>query len=166
MKAKKLKTPAWQNLIYLAFVVFGPLIIVYLEAVHTGKGWFIATMTLFILGMVAITLINSFLIKPWKTKCLAQMATLELNYQSGVGKPHLTRRMWAWTGFKMFLWDAGTLLFYGVGIWLFCSVITASLKSISIAIMLMLSSVLIGLTFKAFCYLSQMKETPEEGGTP
>jgi hypothetical protein len=160
MKLKKLKIPLWQNLVYLALVVFVPLLIVYLEACHTGKGWFIASMTFFILGLVAISVINALVIKPWRVKCIAKMAQLETNYSTGVGKELETQALWKQTGFRLFLWDAGSLLFTALAVTVAIEAIATKLMAIRGAILIMLLSVILGLLFKGACYLVQPKQEP------
>lgn len=164
-KTKKLKTPLWQQIVYLLFVAGGPALTIYFGSITSPKAspWYISYMTIFFLGLIGFILVNSFLIKPWKIKMQAQMATLELNYQTKVGHPLETHKMWKNISFKMFLWDGGFLLFVALGIYILFAGAIAWLDKIQFYILIMFASVFFGLIFKAFCYIGNpFKHLPSD----
>ncbi len=163
-KTKKLKTPLWQQIIYLLLVAGGPAVTVYIAAlIHNPKETYISYMTCFFLGLVAFICINSFIVKPWKIKMQAQIATLELNYQTKVGCPIETKKMWNNLNFKMFLWEGGFILFVAFGIYFLMTGMVSWIQHIHLYLLIMFASVFFGLTFKAFCYIGNpFKRLPEQ----
>ena len=85
-KGKKLKTPLWQQIIYLLLVAGGPIITIYIAALnHSPSGKYLSYMTMFLLGSLLLLIINGVIIKPWRLKMQDQIGTLELNYRTKVG---------------------------------------------------------------------------------
>lgn len=165
-KTKKLKTPLWQQIVYLLLVAGGPAVTIYVAAIiDNPKSYYISYFTFFLLGLITLILLNSFVIKPWKIKLQAQIATLELNYQTKVGPPIETKKMWNSLNFKIFLWNGGITLFVAFGIYFLLTSIVKWTLDIRVYLLIMFTSVFFGLIFRAFCYLGNPFKKIEEDDT-
>ena len=77
MKRDRLKTPLWQTLVYLLLLVGGPIITIYVATIcsysndtmititllNGSKAVYVGFLTVFIMGIIALIMINNFMIK-------------------------------------------------------------------------------------------------------
>ena len=182
MKRDRLKTPLWQTLVYLLLLVGGPIITIYVATIcsysndtmititllNGSKAVYVGFLTVFIMGIIALIMINNFMIKPWKRKLETQIATLELNYNTGVGNKIATKRMWAEVQLKKYAWDAFTTIVIAFGIyWLLAKRLSWTNASLQLCLIIMFASIFFAVAFKIFCYLALLlkkdaKEEPKE----
>lgn len=92
---KKLKFPFWFDILYLALTVATPIVLVVLQAYRTPSAGFQFTFSVFCTILISYVFIKKYVLSKYIDKLYAQNATLELNYQTGVGDKYLTRKMWA-----------------------------------------------------------------------
>lgn len=161
-KKRKLKLTWWQDLIYLLLILGGPILTIYLaSAIHNPEPKYISFMTLFFLGVLAWILIKKFIINPWKIKINAQIATLELNYQTLVGDPEATKGMWKSLQLKKFFWDAGTMIFFAFVIYYVVVGIKSWMDHLTLYALIIFLCILLGLLFRLICFTT-IKKTKEE----
>lgn len=166
MKGDKLKTPLWQTIIYLALVIGGPILTLYIGALASfsntetitisilngSKPAYIGFLTIFILAIIAMILINNIVVKPWKRKIEVQIATLELNYATGVGEKNATKKMWGNLQLKKYLWDAACILFIAFGVyWLLSKKISWANTTLQLYLIVMFATIFFGSLFRLFC---------------
>ena len=165
-KKKKLRLSWWQELIYLLLSVGGPIVTIYLAAlIHNPKPKYIAFMTVFFLGIIAWMLISKLIIGPWKTKIMAQIGTLELNYQTMVGSEEATKNMWKGLQLKLFAWQSLSVIFFGFIIYYILVGVAAWIKYLTLYSLIIFVLVLAGMAFKTFCLVYQHKEKLKEETT-
>ena len=164
---KKLGLTWWQELIFMALVIGGPILTIYLAAIiHNPKPKYIAFMTVFFLGVIAWVAINKLIITPWKVKVNAQIGTLELNYQTKVGSEKETREMWKGLQFKKFLWDGCSMLFFAFIIYYLLVGVAAWIEHLTLYSLIILLTILGGLIFRLICFSTlRHKETTENSET-
>jgi hypothetical protein len=131
----------------------GPAITIYVASlIHNPSPTSISYTTFFFLGLIAFIVLNSILVKPWKIKVQAKMATLELNYQTGVGNAEETKRMWQDLNLKRFLWDGAFILFLAFGLYFLLLGMVTWVQHIKLYLLIMFASVFLGLIFKMLCF--------------
>ena len=92
---KKLKFPIWFDIFYLILTVGVPIILVLLQAYRTTSAGFQFTFSVFCTILITYVFVKKYILIKYINKIQAQNATLELNYQTGVGDKYMTRRVWA-----------------------------------------------------------------------
>lgn len=162
-KTKKLHLPLWQEIVYLLLVVGGPLVTIYVAAlVYNPSGKYISYLTVFILGVVALIMINFLIIRPWRIKVQAQLAQLELNYATGVGDAKATKQLWKEIQFKVFLWYALIILFAALAIYFLITGLIGWIQNIELYLRIMLLLILVGVVFKGVCYYGNPFKKPKD----
>lgn len=177
MKQDKLKTPLWQTLVYLLFVIGGPILTLYIAAIASfsddrlititllngSKPLYIGVLTLYIIGILAIVVINNLVIKPWKRKIETQIATLELNYATEVGNKEATKKMWGELQLKKYLWDSACTLLIAFGAyWLLAKKISWANTSLQLGLLIIFASIFLGTSFRLFCYWMLIRSNKTE----
>lgn len=91
---KKLKLPLWSEIIYLILTVITPIVFILIEAYKVPSDGFKATFTVFCAAIMSYILIRKFVINKYIDKLSSQCATVELNYQTGVGDAEKNKTLW------------------------------------------------------------------------
>ena len=166
-KQKKLRLSWWEELIYLVLGVGGPILTVYLAAViHNPRPKYIAFMTLFFLGILAWIAVNKLIITPWKIKLNAQIATLELNYQTKVGAAEETKDMWKGLQLKKFIWDGCSILFFSFLVYYLLVGVAAWIDHLTLYSLIILLCILLALIFRLICFMSLNKKEDQPSESP
>lgn len=92
---KRLKVPLWVDIIYLVLTIGVPIALILVEVYETDNTGYHITFSIFCAILLAYILCKKYLLSKYLDKLRAQTATLELNYNTGVGDKYLTKRMWA-----------------------------------------------------------------------
>lgn len=90
----KLKLPLWSDIVYLCLTVLAPIVFLLIEAYRVPSDGFRVTFTVCTAALLAYILIRKFILTKYIEKLSDQCATIELNYQTGVGDPEKNKTLW------------------------------------------------------------------------
>ena len=90
----KLKLPLWSDIVYLCLTVLAPIVFLLIEAYRVPSDGFRVTFTVCTTALLAYILIRKFILTKYIEKLSNQCATIELNYQTGVGDPEKNKTLW------------------------------------------------------------------------
>lgn len=165
-KVKKLHLPLWQDLVYLALLIIGPVATIYSAAIiHNPQTKYISYLTIFFLGTILLIVLHKTIIVPWRIKVQAKIATLELNYSTSVGNEDEIKTLWCRLQFLSFLWRGGVIFFATIAIYFLISGLTGWIDKIGMYLKIMLLFVMVALLFRALCYLGNPFKKDETSDT-
>ncbi len=90
----KLKLPLWSDIVYLCLTVLAPIVFLLIEAYRVPSDGFKVTFTVCIIALLTYVFIRKFILTKYIEKLTNQCATIELNYQTGVGDPEKNKTLW------------------------------------------------------------------------
>lgn len=91
---ERLKLPLWSDIVYLCLTIVAPIIFVIIEAYKVPSPAFRVTFTVCCIALLSYILIKKFILTKYLDKINSQNATIELNYQTGVGDQEKNKTLW------------------------------------------------------------------------
>lgn len=162
VKAKKLKQPLWQELVYLALVMIAPIVITCIElfqAHSTMFKWSFAS-----IGAILITyiVIRKFIINERIRKAKEEIIQIEHDYSLNIGDEKLARQKWKHLNLILYIYNALMVILWMALIYLFIQALIDGFIAFKGASLFILLFVLIGMIFKAVTYVGAEFEDVEE----
>lgn len=162
IKAKKLKQPLWQELVYLALVAIAPIVITCIELFQSSSSmfkWSFAS-----IGAILITylVIRKFIINEKIKQAKAEILQIEHDYSLNIGDEKLARQKWKHLNLIVYIYNALMVLLSMALIYLFVTALADGLIAFKGAVLFILLFVLAGMVFKALTYLGAEFEEVEE----
>ena len=162
VKAKKLKQPLWQELVYLALVAIAPIVITCIELFQSSSSmfkWSFAS-----IGAILITylVIRKFIINEKIKQAKAEILQIEHDYSLNIGDEKLARQKWKHLNLIVYIYNALMVLLSMALIYLFVTALADGLIAFKGAVLFILLFVLAGMVFKALTYLGAEFEEIEE----
>lgn len=162
VKAKKLKQPLWQELVYLALVAIAPIVITCIELFQSSSSmfkWSFAS-----IGAILITyiVIRKFIINEKIKQAKAEILQIEHDYSLNIGDEKLARQKWKHLNLIVYIYNALMVLLSMALIYLFVTALADGLIAFKGAALFILLFVLAGMVFKALTYLGAEFEEVEE----
>ena len=153
IKARKLKSPLWQDLIYLAFVLVAPVIITCIELFESDSRFF--KITFASVGAIFVTyiIIKKYILNGRIEKLKTEIQLLEHDYAVKSGDEDYTIAKWKNCQLKVYVYNAIMVLLAMVLIYLFVTALAEGLIEFKGAIILILLFVLVGMAFKACTFV-------------
>lgn len=148
IKVRKLKSPWWQDLIYMALIMVAPIVITCIELFQSHSSFFKISFSS--VGAILITyiLIKKYVLNARISKIEAEVSQLEHDYSISVGDEYLTIAKWKSCQLKIYLYNAITVVLSMALIYLFISALAEGLIAFRGAAMLILLFVVAGMVFK------------------
>lgn len=162
IKAKKLKQPLWQELVYLALVGVAPIIITCIELFQSHSTifkWSFAS-----IGAILITYIvlRKFIINEKIKKAKVEILQIEHDYSLNVGDEALAKQKWKHLNLIVYIYNSIVVLLAMALVYLFVTALADGLIAFKGAVLFILLFVLAGMIFKMFTYLGAEFEEVEE----
>lgn len=162
VKAKKLKQPLWQELVYLALVAIAPIVITCIELFESHSTvfqWSFAS-----IGAILVTyiVIRKFIINEKIKKAKAEILQIEHDYSLNIGDEALARQKWKHLNLIVYIYNAIMIILAMCLICLFVTALADGLIAFKGAILLILLFVLAGMVFKVITYVGAEFEEVEE----
>ena len=162
VKAKKLKQPLWQELVYLALVGIAPIVITCIELFQSHSTFF--KWSFASIGAILITyiVIRKFIINEKIKKAKAEVLQIEHDYSLNIGDEALAKQKWKHLNLIIYIYNAIMVLLAMALIYLFITALADGLIAFRGAALFILLFVLVGMIFKAFTYLGAEFQEVEE----
>lgn len=162
IKAKKLKQPLWQELVYLALVGVAPIVITCIELFQSHSTifkWSFAS-----IGAILITYIvlRKFIINEKIKKAKAEILQIEHDYSLNIGDEALAKQKWKHLNLVVYIYNAIMVLLVMALVYLFVTALVDGLIAFKGAVLFILLFVLAGMIFRACTYLGAEFEDVEE----
>lgn len=162
IKAKKLQSKWWQELIYLALVAIAPIIITCIELFQSHSTifkWSFAS-----IGAILITyiVIRKFIINEKIKQAKAEILQIEHDYSLNIGDESLAKQKWKHLNLIVYIYNGITVLLSMALIYLFVTALVDGLIAFKGAILFILLFVLAGMIFKVTTYIGAEFEDIEE----
>ena len=163
VKAKKLKQPLWQELVYLALVGVAPIVITCIELFQSHSTFF--KWSFASIGAILITyiIIRKFIINEKIKKAKAEILQIEHDYSLNIGDESLAKQKWKHLNLIVYIYNAIMVLLAMALVYLFVTALVDGLIAFKGAILFILLFVLAGMVFKIITYLgAEFQEVDEE----
>lgn len=165
VKAKKLKMPLWQDLVYMALIMVAPIVITCIELFDSSSTvfkWSFAS-----IGAILVTfiVIRKFVINEVVDRYKKEIASLEHDYSISVGDEKLCRQRWKRCHLIIYLYNSLIVLLWMTLIYIFVQALADGLIAFKGAATLILLFVLAGMVFKGITYMGPEYEEDENGET-
>lgn len=163
VKAKKLKQPLWQELVYLALVGVAPIVITCIELFQSHSTFF--KWSFASIGAILITyiIIRKFIINEKIKKAKAEILQIEHDYSLNIGDESLAKQKWKHLNLIVYIYNAIMVLLAMALVYLFVTALVDGLIAFKGAILLILLFVLAGMIFKIITYLgAEFQDVDEE----
>ena len=162
VKAKKLKQPLWQELVYLALVMIAPIVITCIELFQSHSTmfkWSFAS-----IGTILITyiVVRKFIINERIRKAKEEIIQIEHDYSLNIGDEKLARQKWKHLNLILYIYNALMVILWMALIYLFIQALIDGFIAFKGASLFILLFVLIGMIFKAVTYVGAEFEDVEE----
>lgn len=162
VKARKLKQPLWQELVYLALVMVAPIVITCVELFQSHSSafkWSFAS-----IGAILITyiVIRKFIINERIRKAKEEIIQIEHDYSLNIGDEKLARQKWKHLNLVLYIYNALMVILWMALIYLFIQALIDGFIAFKGASLFILLFVLIGMIFKAVTYVGAEFEDVEE----
>ena len=162
IKAKKLKQPLWQELVYLALVGVAPIVITCIELFQSHSTLFKWSFASIGAILIAYVVIRKFIINEKIKKAKAEILQIEHDYSLNIGDEALAKQKWKHLNLVIYIYNAIMVLLAMALIYLFITALADGLIAFRGAALFILLFVLAGMIFKAFTYLGAEFEEVEE----
>lgn len=166
VKARKLKSPLWQDLIYLALIMVAPIVITCIELFESHSSLF--KISFASVGAIFVTyiIIKRYVLNSRIEKLKTEIQLLEHDYAVKSGDENYTVAKWKNCQLKVYLYNAIVVLLAMVLIYLFVTALAEGLIEFKGAIILILLFVLLGMVFKVCTFVRgvyvEMEDDSEE----
>ena len=163
VKAKKLKQPLWQELVYLALVGVAPIVITCIELFQSHSTFF--KWSFASIGAILITyiIIRKFIINEKIKKAKAEILQIEHDYSLNIGDESLAKQKWKHLNLIVYIYNAIMVLLAMALVYLFVTALVDGLIAFKGAILLIFLFVLAGMIFKIITYLvAEFQDVDEE----
>ena len=163
IKAKKLKQPLWQELVYLALVGVAPIVITCIELFQSHSTvfkWSFASIGAILISYIVI---RKFIINEKIKKAKAEILQIEHDYSLNIGDEALAKQKWKHLNLVVYIYNAIMVLLAMALIYLFVTALVDGLIAFKGAVLFILLFVLAGMVFKILTYLGAEFEDVEEG---
>lgn len=163
VKAKKLKQPLWQELVYLALVGVAPIVITCIELFQSHSTFF--KWSFASIGAILITyiIIRKFIINEKIKKAKAEILQIEHDYSLNIGDESLAKQKWKHLNLIVYIYNSIMVLLAMALVYLFVTALVDGLIAFKGAILFILLFVLAGMVFKIITYLgAEFQEVDEE----
>ena len=162
VKARKLKMPLWQDLVYMALVIIAPIVITCIELFDSHSSafkWSFAS-----IGSILITfiVIKKYILNNQIDKLKKEVFSCEHDYAVGASDDKLTEAKWRKAKLILYAYNAIAVLLALALFYLFITAIVDGLIAFKGAATFILLFVIFGMIFKAICYASGVYEDEEE----
>lgn len=162
VKARKLKMPLWQDLVYMALVMIAPIVITCIELFDSHSSafkWSFASV-----GSILITfiVIKKYILNSQIDKLKKEVFACEHDYSVGASDDKLTEAKWRKAKLILYTYNAISVLLALVLFYLFITAIVDGLIAFKGAATFILLFVIFGMIFKAICYTTGVYEDEEE----
>ena len=162
VKAKKLKQPLWQELVYLALVMIAPIVITCIELFQSHSTmfkWSFAS-----IGTILITyiVVRKFIINERIRKAKEEIIQIEHDYSLNIGDEKLARQKWKHLNLVLYIYNALMVILWMALIYLFIQALIDGFIAFKGASLFILLFVLIGMIFKAVTYVGAEFEDVKE----
>lgn len=153
VKARELKLPLWQDLIYMMFVFVGPVIITCLELFQSHSStlkWSFAS-----IGSLLIVLIitKKYIFNSTLNKYKQEIFNLEHDYSIATGDDNLIIAKWRKYNLILYSINAISILLSTILVAVFVQALSDGLIAFAGAAVLILFFVIVGMIFKLSCYI-------------
>lgn len=162
IKAKKLKQPLWQELVYLALVGVAPIVITCIELFQSHSTMFKWSFASIGAILISYIVIRKFIINEKIKKAKAEILQIEHDYSLNIGDEALAKQKWKHLNLIVYIYNAIMVLLVMALVYLFVTALVDGLIAFKGAILFILLFVLAGMIFKAFTYLGAEFEEVEE----
>lgn len=162
VKAKKLKQPLWQELVYLALVGIAPIVITCTELFQSHSTFFKWSFASIGAILIAYIVIRKFIINEKIKKAKAEILQIEHDYSLNIGDEALAKQKWKHLNLIIYIYNAIMVLLAMALIYLFITALVDGFIAFRGAALFILLFVLAGMMFKAFTYLGAEFEEVEE----
>lgn len=165
VKARKLKQPLWQELVYLALVMVAPIVITCVELFQSHSSafkWSFAS-----IGAILITyiVIRKFIINERIRKAKEEIIQIEHDYSLNIGDEKLARQKWKHLNLVLYIYNALMVILWMALIYLFIQALIDGFIAFKGASLFILLFVLIGMIFKAVTYVgAEFEEVEDDSG--
>lgn len=162
VKAKKLKQPLWQELVYLALVGVAPIVITCIELFQshgTMFKWSFASIGAILISYIVL---RKFIINEKIKKAKVEILQIEHDYSLNIGDESLAKQKWKHLNLIVYIYNAIMVLLAMALVYLFVTALVDGLIAFKGAVLFILLFVLAGMIFKAFTYLGAEFEEVEE----
>lgn len=162
VKARKLKQPLWQELVYLAFVMVAPIVITCVELFQshsTAFKWSFASIGAILISYIVI---RKFVINERIRKAKEEIIQIEHDYSLNIGDEKLARQKWKHLNLVLYIYNALMIILWMALIYLFVQALIDGFIAFKGASLFILLFVLIGMIFKATTYLGAEFEDVED----
>lgn len=153
VKAKKLKSAWWQELIYLALVMIAPIVITAIELFQSHSTMFKWSFASIGGILICYIIIRKFIINEKIRKAKEEIIAIEHDYSLNIGDEKLARQKWKHLNLIVYLYNAIMVLLWMALIYLFVQALVDGLVAFRGAALLILIFVFVGMVFKCFTYL-------------
>lgn len=162
LKARNLKQPLWQELIYLTFVMIIPTVITCIELFQSHSiifKWSFASV-----GSVLIVyiVIRKFIINEKIHKAKQEIVQIEHDYSLKIGDEKLARQKWKRLNLRVYVYNVIMVLLWMVLIYLFVQALVDGLIAFKGAALFILGFVLVGMIFRCITYLGAEFEDDDD----
>lgn len=154
IKVPKLKTPLWQELVYLFFVGLGPIVITALELFQSHSVWFKISFATIGGIFIVYFVIKRFVFNNYIEQLKQRIVMLEHDYSISNGNPMFIKQQWKTFNSIIYLLGSIQVLLALALTYLFITALTSQLIAFRGAATIILSMVVLGMAFKSFCYIS------------
>ena len=153
IKAKKLKSPLWQDLIYLALIMVAPIIITCIELFQSHSSFFKISFASVGAILVTYVIIKKYVLNARISKLKQEISQLEHDYAINAGDENLTVARWKNCQLKVYLYNAIMIILVMAIMYLFITALAEGLIAFRGAAMLILLCVVLGMVFKVCTYI-------------
>lgn len=162
VKAKKIKQPLWQELVYSALVAVAPIVITCIELFQSHSTFFKWSFASIGAILVTYIVIRKFIINDKIKKAKAEILQIEHDYSLNIGNEKLAKQKWKHLNLIIYIYNALMVILSMALIYLFVTALADGLIAFKGAVLFILLFVLAGMIFKAVTYLGAEFEEVEE----
>lgn len=153
IKARKLKSPLWQDLIYMALIMIAPIVITSIELSQSNSQFFKISFASVGALLVTYVVIKKYVLNRGIEKCKNEISLLEHDYAVKSGEENYTIAKWKNCQLKLYLYNSIVVLLAMVLVWLFIGALSDGLIEFKGAIAMILLFVLAGMVFKCATFI-------------
>ena len=153
VKAKNLKSPLWQDIIYMLLIMVAPIVITCIELFQSHSSFFKISFASVGVLLVTYIIIKKYVLNGRISKLRQEITQLEHDYAINAGDENLTVVRWKNCQLKVYLYNAITVVLAMILMYLFITALAEGLIAFRGAAMLVLSFVFLGMVFKVCTYI-------------
>lgn len=165
IKAKKLKSPWWQDLIYMSLIMIAPIVITCIELFQSHSTFFKVSFASVGAILVTYIIIKKYILNSKISKLKNEISLLEHDYAINSGDSNLIVAKWKSCQLKLYIYNAITVILVAALMYLFITALAQGLIAFRGAAMLILLFVIVGMVFKICTYVSGVYVELEEDDT-